>query len=269
MPYELGDPVTLTTLVKDSSGTPANAGSMNLAITLPDGTAGTVTNPVTGTAGVYTYVYTATATGAHVATWTATGANAGVYVDTFHVEQQPQGIVSLSEVKMKLRITRTSDDELLRSLILTASTLAEGPEGTGQVWRRQTVTNEKHNGGGSSIIPFRRPVQSLTSITIDGVTGVAADYDVETWRITSGNGVTIGDSNRRQNVLITYVVGSNAIPPSLRDAVIELVRHFYGITRGGTNLPRQEEPDFTTSAGYLIPNRVTMAFRAHQDSGLG
>jgi hypothetical protein len=106
--YEIGDPVTLTVLVKDSTGTPANAGTMNLAITLPDGTAGTVTNPVTGVAGAYSYVYTTTTSGSHIATWTATGANAGVYVDTFHVELEPQGMVSLSEVKAHLRINRTN-----------------------------------------------------------------------------------------------------------------------------------------------------------------
>jgi uncharacterized phiE125 gp8 family phage protein len=265
--YEIGDPVTLTTLVKDSTGTPANAGSMNLAITLPDGTAGTVTNPVTGVAGAYSYVYTTTTSGSHIATWTATGANAGVYVDTFHVELEPQGMVSLSEVKAHLRITRTNDDEVLRSLILTASSLAEGPEGTGKVWRRRVITNEKHSGGGYSIPLNLRPVQSITAITIDGVAGVVADYDVEDWRITSTSGLAIGNSTRRSNVLVSYIVGTSSIPSPLRDAVKELVRHLYGIYRGGSNLPRQEEPDYTQSAGYLIPNRVTMAFRAYS-SGL-
>jgi len=264
MSIELGDQVTVTTLVKDSGGNPANAGSMNLAITLPDGTAGTVTNPIIGTAGAYSYAYTTVQSGAHLVTWTATGANAGVYIDTFHVELQPQGIVSLSEVKAHLRISRTSDDELLRSLILTASGLCESPEGTGQVWRRRTITGEKHNGGGCAIWVNHRPIQSLTSITVDGVAGTVADYDIDGNRISSGSGLAIGLSTRRANVSLTYVVGSNSIPPAVRDGVKELVRHLYGMYRGGSNLPRQEEPDFTQSAGYLIPNRVTVAWRAYQ-----
>jgi hypothetical protein len=258
--YEIGDTVPLTTQVRDAVGTPANAGSMNLAVTLPDGTAGTVTNPVTGTAGAYSYPYLFTVAGAHTITWTATGANAGVYTDTLYVESD-QAIVSLAEAKAYLRITRTADDELLRGLILTASSLCESAEGTGQVWRRRTVMNEVHTSGGT-IIPYLRPVQALTAISIDGSAGVPSDYTVESWRITGGSWSSAA-------VSITYVVGSNVIPRAVRDGTLEMVRHLYAMHRGGSNLPRQEEPDYTLQAGYLIPNRVAMAWRAFQDSGLG
>lgn len=259
---EVGDIVTLSTLVYDTGGALADGGAVSVVVTLPDGTTSspTVTHPALGT---YTAPYITTLTNEHVVTWTVTGANAGSFVDSFVVESPAFGIVSLAETKAYLRITRTNDDEILRFLILAASDLCESAQGTGRTWRRTVVTAEKHTGNSQSIVFNRRPVQSVTSLTVDGVAQNIPDFDLETWRLFNPNGV-FSSSLRRGNVLVSYVAGPTAtIPAGVRDGVLEMVRHLYAMHRGGSNLPRQEEPDYTESLGYLVPNRVKDAWLSH------
>lgn len=265
---EIGDPVTLSTTVYAVDGvTPADATLVVLTVTAPDQTASTpaVNHPGFG---LYNGTLTVTQTGTYLVSWVATGTNAGAQSSSFEVESSLYGIVSLEEVKARLNITRTTDDDLLRTLILEASDLCESSEGTGKVWRRTVVTGEKANGGGGSITFLRRPVLSVTSMTIDGAAATVSDYDVESWRISSPYG-TIGAGGRRQGVTLNYIAGATSVPNGVRQGVIELVRHLYGTKRGGSNLPRQEEPDYTESLGYLIPNRVAYAWRAYRDTGLG
>jgi uncharacterized phiE125 gp8 family phage protein len=263
---ELGDVVpNLAITVTDASTPPvaADGGSVVAVITLPDGVT-TVTPPVQHPAtGQYRVQYVATVTGLHMITWTITGLNAGGFNDTFVVESPATGLVSLAEVKTHLRITRTQDDEILRSLILAASDACESAEGTNRLWHRRVITGEQHDVSGY-ITLTHRPVQSITAIRLDGVAQDLSGFDLfaSTGEIYAANGLV--GSIRRNSVSIDYVAGQNTtVPPLVRDGVLEMVRHLYGLHRGGSNLPRQEEPDYTTSVGYLIPNRVAMAWRAH------
>jgi uncharacterized phiE125 gp8 family phage protein len=266
---EVGDPLGIAPLTTvDSTGTAADATAVTLTVTLPDGVT-TLTPTISHVAatGLYT-VQTqplATVVGEHRVFWSATGTNGKSQRESIVVTEQPFGIVTLAKVKNRLRISRTTDDDMLQDLIATASDICESAEGTNRVWRRTVVTNEIHSGGERFIVPFKRPILSLTSVTVDGVSQTIADLDVESWRITNPLG-TIGTSYRSSTALISYVAGAPAgtIPEDIQTAVVELVRHLYAPMRGGSNLPRQEEPDYTESAGYLIPNRVAMIFRAHQ-----
>lgn len=265
----VGDPIpNLALEVRDANGALANGGAVTLTITLPDGTTTSPAVSNTGT-GLYSAAYTAAQLGEHGVSWLVTGANACALTDSFDVESPAVGLVSLTETKAFLRITRPDDDEALQSIILMASDIAESAEGTGKVWRRTVVTNEIHDGGGDSITTNLRPVQSLTSISIDGVGGSVADYDVSKWRIRSPYS-TFGTGDRGGSVSISYVAGARVVPAGLRIGVLEHIRWLYGMHRGGTNLPRQGEPDYRTdNFGYLIPNRVASSYRAYKDTGLG
>jgi uncharacterized phiE125 gp8 family phage protein len=257
---EIGDVVTLSTTVYAADGiTPANGGSVVLTITLPDQSTSTPAVANVGT-GLYSATFTTTQTGTHTYRWLVTGANAGAQNSMFEVEQPTVGMVSLEETKAYLNILRSTDDELLRSLILAASDLCEGPEGTGQTWRRTVVTNELHSGNSDTVVTNRRPVTSLTALSIDGTAQTVGNFDAETWRIYNPNGV-FSSSRRVNNVSVSYVAGGQPVPAGVRNGVLEMVRHLYAMRRGGSNLPRQEEPDYTESIGYLIPNRVAMAWR--------
>lgn len=82
--YDLGDVVTLTFEIRDTSGALADATAVTLTVTLPDGTPQplTPTHPSTGT---YQANYTPSATGRYVARLVATGANAGAFTTGFTV----------------------------------------------------------------------------------------------------------------------------------------------------------------------------------------
>ena len=268
---EVGDTLpNLGTTVLDSTGALAAGGAVALVITLPDGS---TASPVVAnlTLGKYTAVYTATQLGQYLATWTVTGANAGVFSETYTVES-PVGIVSLSEVKSRLQVRRTDQDEMLRSLILVASDVCEGPEGTDRTWRKTVVTNEVHTGGEESFMLFRAPVLSITSVSADGSTLTAADYDLNprTGRLYNRSGYWPASS--RYAVSVSYVAGAAQIPPGVRDGVVELVRHLYSAQRGGSGIPRQEEPDYTqpgSGPGFLVPNRVLSMWRSAMGASLG
>lgn len=272
---ELGDPLPdLGIDVFDESGSASDGGAVSVIITRdgvtlasggPAGTGGTlltITHPGTG---LYSTSYTPLVTGEIVVRWIVTGANAGVQTIVYTVEDPAVGIVGLGEVKQVLRINRTADDEILNRIILEASDLCESPEGSGKTWRRTVVTDEVHTASGGAVYLQRFPVASITSITIDGTAQTVADYDVSSGGIlTNQSGFY---SSRSNTMKVSYVAGGGPVPAAIRGGVLEMVRYLYGQYRGGSNLPRTEEPDYTTQSGYLIPNRVKMAWRSNKAVG--
>lgn len=260
----LGDPVPdLALEVRNAGGALQNATTVVLTITLPDGS---TTSPAVSNdgAGLYSAVYVTTMAGHHTVHWGATGTNACVLDDEFDVVSPAFGIVSLKTVKDELRILRSNDDELLLGYILAASAICEGPEGTNRTWRRTVVTGEQQTGGQTSVQLNRNPVLSITSVSVDGTALTALDYDInsDSGRLFCSNGGRFAYSGRRYNMAITYTAGALVIPDGVRWGVVEFVRHMYSQRRGGSGIPRQEEPDYTTvGAGYLIPNRVVTAWR--------
>jgi hypothetical protein len=269
VPISIGQAVPgLAIEVYSTAGVLANAGTVQATIMLDGVTLATLTpdNPVTGKYQITTYI--AASSGLHTVWWTLTAPNAGAQVQSFYVDSASGsvGIVSLAEVKEHLRITQNTYDNKLNDLILTASSLCESSEGTGVTWRRTVVTNEVHTASGAFVV-HRRPISSLTAITVDGVTANVADFDFDAdtgWVTPYATTLT---STRQRNVSLSYIAGGGAIPRAVRDGVLELVRHLYGIYRGGSGLPRTAEPDYTQGAGYLVPNRVAQAWQSY--SGIG
>lgn len=269
MPISVGQAVPgLAIEVYNAQGQLANAGTVQLVISLDGTTLATLTpdNPVTGKYQVTTYI--AASSGLHTAQWTLTAPNNGSQVQTFYVDSAAGsvGIVSLAEVKEHLRITQNTYDNKLNDLILEASSLCESSEGTGVTWRRTVVTGEVHSASGRFVV-HRRPISSLTAITVDGVAGNIADYDFDADSGIVTPYATSLTSTRERNVAISYVAGGGPIPRAVRGGVLELVRHLYGIYRGGSGLPRTAEPDYTQSAGYLVPNRVAQAWQSYSGTG--
>lgn len=82
--YDIGDVVTLTTVIRDLDGDLADAGTVACAVTLPDGTTTTPAVAHDGT-GQYSAAVVCTLAGLHVVRWVATGANAGAFTTDFTV----------------------------------------------------------------------------------------------------------------------------------------------------------------------------------------
>lgn len=259
MAYDLGDVVTLSVNVKDSTGTLANAGAMTLTVTLPDGTttAPSVTNSPTG---VYTATYTPTQVGRHGVRWVATGANAGAYTDVFDVlDSALMPIVSLADTKAHLNITTTTDDEELRRTLAVATEMAE--RYCNRALRRKTVS-ETYNGDACALLLRTVPVLSITTVVENGVTLTASDYTLDANAGILLRGSTLADfewADGRQNVVVTYVAGYTDPPQVAQQAVLELVRHLWQTQRGSVALPTLGGPDDyngPTGFGWSIPNRV-------------
>lgn len=254
-------------LTDSTTGQPADGGAVTLTITQPDQSvvtgsttgAGTLTisHPATGE---YTSTYVVVQTGTYTIEWTVSGANAGTFRDTIYVEPN-FSIVSLAEVKAHLGVNRTSHDEMLRLISLMASDACESAEGTNRRWRRRIVTNELHAACDAFQL-YNAPVMAITSLVSDDVLLSSTDYDVnlDTGWVYGVNRC----STRRFSVQVSYIAGATAVPPIVRNGVLEMCRHLYSAQQGGSKLPSQPAEDYTTSLGYLIPNRVRWAWIAYR-----
>jgi len=164
--YDIGDKVTISTVVKDDTGALVNTPTLAIAVTKPDGTlvspAPTVTNTAAG--GVYTAATTVDQAGTWTYAWTASGTVTAVEPGQFTVRAQTVYIVSLEELKAQLNRTDSGDDLELRTYLASATRYVEhrlgGPVSV------QTFT-ERHLVTGPSLIPRRRPLVSITSIMLD------------------------------------------------------------------------------------------------------
>ncbi len=95
---------TLSILIRDAAGQPANAGAVTLTITLPDGTTVTPGPIASTTPGVYDYDYVTVQAGRHGVRWVATGANAAAFTDAFDVQPADGSPwISLADVKDHLK----------------------------------------------------------------------------------------------------------------------------------------------------------------------
>jgi hypothetical protein len=261
VPFDLGDTVRICAVCRDASGAPANASTVSLTVTLPDGTTATpsVTNPPTVT-GEYTVDYVPTAAGLHrwrmVTTspaWAETGA---FYVgDTLML-----GIVSIEETKRHLRksVDDTADDEDLREFIAAATEVIA--EHRGRTVVRTTVVEDLSLGPSLVVQLGTSPVQSLTSVaTVDGATS----WDVADLHLNGDFGIVtvLSGMPLRGLVRFMYVAGPAQIKANYTLAAKYIIEHLWesrlqpGV---GPRGPFGAEGDMLspTGRGFAIPNRA-------------
>jgi len=261
MAYDLGDVASLSIQVKDSTGVLANGGTVVATVTLPDATTQTptVTNPSTG---VYSIQYTPTLVGRHTVRWVITGSNAGAYSDAFDVNPADlRSFISLSDAKDSLNLAQsvTTYDDELRLFISAATDVIEFMAGPLQLATR----TDTFNGGGSTVLLTAQGINSVTSVTENGVTLPASSYSTNTkaGSVSKMIGNTIYYFLPGfQNITVTYSVGSAVIPTAVQLAARELVRHWWQFGQQG-NRPSFGansigEYDGVSVSGYSIPNRV-------------
>ncbi len=121
--YDLGDAVLISTTVYDpTTGLPEPA-TMALSVTKPDGSAGSIgsiNNPSTGNYNASTIA--TDQVGVWFYKWTASGALVAVDSGQFTVANPaPPAYASLAQLKHRLRIVDTSDDDELIRKLTTAS----------------------------------------------------------------------------------------------------------------------------------------------------
>jgi len=250
--YDLGDVVTLTATVRDATGALADAGAITCTITLPDGTT-TSPTPAHPSTGTYTATYTGSLEGLHGVLWTATGANAGSFRDSFTVLAAGTPLLSLDDVKDRLNITDTSNDEELRRIAAaaTARLAAETHRTLASVTQTATVDM---TGLGRRVLTLPKPCWlSITSVTDDG-----ASVDADDWRLDE-TGQTLTRRNGATWMGEVVVTGrAGVIGDDLaiaQQAALELTAHLWETQRVpmGRNMAAGPVPGM----GYALPNRVS------------
>ena len=275
MAYDLGDVAPLSVNTYDATGVLANATTVTLTITKPDGTLDGPYTVAPTTTGVYNYSYTPAAIGRYVASWVATGTNASAFSDVFDVsDTSGAGLVSLADVKtyMNMSASNTANDNALRQLISAASAMWTGK--VGPVAGRVSY-DERYDGGSPYITLRHAPIVSVTSVVEawgstfnktltnsqpDGGAGSAYDYSAD---LSSGllirraMGVAVPFVGGRQNVHVVYVAGLATVPADIQQAMFLLVAHMWETQRGRMVVPGQGGGDsWNPGMGYMWPRRV-------------
>jgi hypothetical protein len=273
--FDFGSVVPLAIAITSDGTTPADATSVTVSVTQPDGTLAspTVLHPATGS---YTANFAPTQAGRHVVNWLATGTNASAYTDVFDVRAAATtAIVSLADVKSFLGVTSTSSDAELRGYIATATHIIEHE--VGACSQRTVVDTFTGSWQQPYLQPRTQPVISVTSITERGTAlSMGSDFLIDDFgriiRVYGG-----GTSYPRgfwygvNDIVITYVAGRRIIPSNILEAAKTLVGLQYGKKRGGVFSPFGDTNDTgaVTVLGFYVPNEVMELLTPQRDLAAG
>lgn len=260
MTYDVGDVVTtpeLEVFIFDDTGTAADATTVTVTITLPDGTTSSPSVTHAGT-GHYTASYTVTQAGLHDVDWVATGTNASAYSTSFEVRAATEALIPLADAKARLSINTDTSDDLLRTYIDAVGAAVESY--TGRTFRRQTFT-EVYDGGYPAISLLHLPVISVSSVSESGTALGVTDYTINGLRGVLWRGASSYYPGRFapgiQNISVTYVAGYVDIPDDVMHAAKQMLSHLWETQRGSMGLNRgPTSDDYIGVAGYSFPRRV-------------
>lgn len=258
--FDLGAAVPLTFTVTDSSGMAADADTVTLTVTLPDGSTvqPQVTNPP-ATTGQYAATFVPAQAGRHVARWLAVNPP-DAYADVFDVaDVMPPSIVSLADAKRQLGIDPddTSQDDELRAWLAGTTQAVEMAKN--EVIARRQVTQTELNRSTHTLRLWKVPVISLDSL--------AAVDDDRTWDVASDVRVDpetglvrlISGTSLRGWLTATYTAGYAVVPYNIMQASLVLLQHVWesqrgpGIIGGGVIGP-EEAGDYKQM--YMLPRKV-------------
>lgn len=261
--YDLGDTVTLGVEIFNAAGSLANAGAVSLSLILPDGTTTSplVSNPATGK---YAASLTATQVGVYVERWTATGANAAAFRNTFTVRDDALiPVVSLEDAKAFLSINSSDSDEELRTFLDVACERIEIE--AGQVLGRRTVVREFTRPSGAITFPWV-PILSVTSVVDDGDTLPASDY-----LVFKQSGVIEPTGAWQGNLTVTAVCGFGGVrslPSPMQHAVRDTLRHLWQTQRGTLRMGIGAD-DWSPMMSFTLPRRANENISPYRMPGFG
>lgn len=270
--YPSGQPIRLSTTVRDVTGTLVNATALTLLVKLAaiDGTwttTGTYASPANDSTGTYHQDIPVTdlaTIGHYQYVWTSTGTGAGAVPGEFDVyDPFETAVLSLQDGKDALNIpqaTTTSDSEIARKIATIEANL-RGMTG-GPIVNRTITAERSEMMSGQTVIPVRqRPLVSVTSITSasGGAIDISAglDLDANACLIRRKLGLPFYGPFFQwlPAVTVTYVAGwGTAVPASFAEAAAIILQHLWSTQRGAAGQPLQgEELVSVPGFGYAIP----------------
>jgi len=273
--YPAGQPVRLSTTVRDVTGTLVNASALTLLVKLAqaDGTwatTGTYASPTLDSTGNYHQDVPAAdlaATGHYQYTWTATGTGAGVSFGDFDVfDPFETAVLPLQDAKDMLNIPQatTSSDAELQSWIATVQTSMEGMTGGPLVNR--VITERAELLSHQTVICVRqRPLVSVTSVTsasggaIDISGGLDLDVNAGTIRRKLGLPFYGPFFQWLPQVTVVYVAGwGTTVPAAFGSAGRIIIKNLWDTQHGPAQRPSMGGDEMVTLPGwgFAIPNRA-------------
>lgn len=283
--YSNGQDVALNYTAYNDSGQPANASTVTVIVTQPDGTLLHPTPANAGT-GIYQAVVAApTQAGTYLVHWSATGSGfSHAYDDQFQV--RPTGaeqIVDLASTKahLNMSLTDTSQDAELTGFILGATVVIR--DMIGPIVPEQHV--EYFDGGVMTVSVAWQPLLSIQSVyeyyglsafllteqplgTQINAFGFTVDYITgQIIRRTFGGQAAlfaVGD----KNVKVSYTAGRGDVPYNVRLGALELIRHNWSMTQQAGR-PRMRSGmdgggEMAVPIGFAVPDRVIEWLAPHR-----
>jgi len=263
MSYDIGDLITLSTLIRNVAGTPVNTPTVVIAVTKPDGTlvapAPTVTNTAAG--GLYTAPLTPDAAGVWSYVWTASGTVVAVEPGQITVGTGRVLVASVEELKTHTNTTTTVNDNEMRVHLAAATDRVEQIIG-GPV--SPQVFTETHCTGDSVIVPRRRPLISVTSITPYQGTALTSDA----YRLDTDLGAIFLRYGYSTELTVVYRAGWAVLPEAIKLAGLIIAQHLWRLQYGrGRQTPGEDA--VAPGAGFAIPNRAAELLQDYDLAGIG
>lgn len=276
--YPTGQPVRVSTTVRDLSGALATPGTLTLTVQKPDATTQDYSSPALDSTGNYHQDVPAadlSQLGHYQYKWVATGAGAGVSVGSLDVYDPFEvRVISLQDAKDMLNIpaSTTKDDAEIDSWIAAIESGLEKRTG-GPVISR-TVTERSEMQGYQTVIPVRqRPLVSVTSIT--SASGVAIDIsggldlDKNAGLIRRALGLPFYGPFFQwlPMVTVTYVAGwGTSVAPAFAAFARIVVKNLWDAQRPSVGMPMGGEQMVTIPGfGFAVPNRAAELLDGSQD----
>jgi hypothetical protein len=270
--YPSGQPVRISTTVRDVTGTLVDAGALTLTVQKPDASTQAYSSPTHDSTGTYHQDIPAAdlaQNGHYLYVWQSTGTGAGVSRGDFDVfDPFEPAIMSLQDAKDTLNIkqTTTADDNEIQGMIDSIETDLEAITG-GPLVNRTITERVEVTQSYTALCLRKRPVVSVTSVTdvSFGLVLSIADLDVDTNAGIVRRKLLLPFFSRGPYYTVVYVAGwGTVMPAAFNQAARIIIKHMWETQRG----PQQRrygnaEPEEIMLPGmsYAIPNRALEKLR--------
>lgn len=253
--YPTGQPVRLTTTVRDIDGELATPSALTLALARPDGTSTAYPTPTQTSTGVYHQDVPAadlSQVGRYTYVWTSTGVAAGVSVATLDVyDPYEPSALTLQDAKIHLSIQPdvTLYDAELLAWLAAIDEVIERHIG-GPILTRTVTERAVPEGAGTVLLLRRVPVVSVT--TIGGNPPGALDIDPDA-------GIVRGQFGTGPTTVVYQAGRGSAVPDQVAAAARIIMAHLWETRRGAMTRPGLSGDgmaDPVYGMAFAVPNRA-------------
>jgi hypothetical protein len=265
--YPLGQPVRVSTTVRDVTGTLVNATTLTLTVAKPDATQQVYSSPANDGPGLYHQDLPAadlTQLGHYQYIWTATGTGAGVSFGDLDVfDPLEPAVLPLQDAQDAINapVLTPAQATELQAYIATIETSLEAMTG-GPLINRTITERGELDGTCTVLLVQQRPLVSVTSIT-PVATGLAADLSAGL-DLDKGAGIIRALGGRTLaaswNAAVTtvYVAGWGTVMPAAFNVAARIIlQHLWTTQHGPSARPGMAEETVQLPGwGFAIPNQA-------------